>query len=160
MPDDNRDQTRQEEPAGDPWATPQQAIVEPFVRFWSNYFQQANDSVQKAFETINGRADPDALRRQWLDAVSQSADAYLRSPAFLEAMRRNMEAVIQAKAHSNDLAKEIARNTGVPTASDISGLFERLHSIEESILDRLGKIEERLEKMEHDLADRQEATGG
>jgi hypothetical protein len=44
-------------------------------------------------------------------------------------------------------------------ASDISGLFERLHSVEEVILSRLGRIEERLQTIEErvgaeQLADR------
>jgi hypothetical protein len=33
-------------------------------------------------------------------------------------------------------------------ASDISGLFERLHSVETAILERLGHIEKRLEAIE------------
>ncbi|MFV2067014.1 MAG: hypothetical protein ACC645_08530 [Pirellulales bacterium] len=148
MSDDNQDQM----------ATPQDAITEPFMKFWSSYLEQANDNAQKVFETINGTADPVALRRQWLEAVSQSADAYLRSPSFLEAMRHNMEAVVQTKADSNDLAKEVARNVGIPTTSDISGLFERLHCIEETILSRLGTIESRLEKIEHDVAGREKTA--
>jgi hypothetical protein len=46
------------------------------------------------------------------------------------------------------LSKEFARNANIPTASDISGLFERLHSVEEVILGRLGRIEQRLEAIE------------
>ena len=83
-------------------------------------------------------------QRRWFDAVSKSMDAYMRSPVFLQAMKQNTDAAIKIKQQADDLATEIARNANIPTASDISGLFERLHSVEEVILSRLGRIDERL----------------
>ena len=41
--------------------------------------------------------------------------------------------LVKAKQQTDDLAAEIARNANIPTATDISGLFERLRSIEETI---------------------------
>jgi hypothetical protein len=75
-------------------------------------------------------------------------DAYLRSPAFLQSMKQNTDSAVKVKRQFDDLASEIARNANIPTAGDISGLFERLHSIEEVILGRLGRIEERLQAIE------------
>jgi hypothetical protein len=75
-------------------------------------------------------------------------DAYMRSPAFLQLMRQNTDLLVKAKVQADDLAAEFARNANIPTASDISGLFERLHSVEEVILSRLTRIEERLSTIE------------
>jgi hypothetical protein len=49
------------------------------------------------------------------------------------------------------MAKELARNFNLPMASDISGLFERLHSVETAILDQLGHIEKRLQAIEEQV---------
>jgi hypothetical protein len=80
----------------------------------------------------------------------------MRSPAFLHAMKQNADAVIKLKQQTDDLSKEFARNANIPTTSDISGLFERLHSVEEVILSRLGRIEERLQAIEEHVGMRQE----
>lgn len=132
--------------------------MRPLVDLWSSYLKTAAETSQKMFEQVNGTADPEVWRRRWLDAISQSLEAYMRTPAFLSAMKHNMDAAIQAKAHANDFTKEVARNSGVPTLSDVSGVFERLHSIEESVISRLGSIEERLAAIDRklDAAGRQE----
>jgi hypothetical protein len=122
--------------------------VQPFVDFWSCYITEANDATRRILEGVDGSADVKSWQRRWFNAVSKSMDAYLRSPMFLEAMKQNTDLIIKAKQQADDLTTEFARNANIPTAGDISGLFERLHSVEEVILGRLGQIEERLKAIE------------
>jgi hypothetical protein len=126
-------------------------VTQPFVDFWSGYIKQANDTTRELLDGINGNADVKTWQRRWYDTVSKSMDAYMRSPLFLQAMKQNTDAMIKAKQQADDLAAEIARNANIPTASDISGLFERIHSVEEVILNRLGRIEGRLEAIEQQI---------
>jgi hypothetical protein len=126
-------------------------IIQPFVDFWSSYINQANDTTRELLEGINGNADVKAWQRRWFDTVSKSMDAYMRSPMFLQAMKQNADFVVKAKRQADDLATEFARNANIPTAGDISGLFERLHSVEETVLRRLGRIDERLTAIEHNI---------
>ena len=128
-------------------------VTQPFVDFWQSYFQQTEQATRAVFQQFNGNTDLDSWKRQWLEALSRSMDAYMRSPAFLAAMKHNLDTATQTKAHTNDVALEVARNTGVPTASDISGLFERLHSVEDTILSRLNEFQERLDKIDGKLKD-------
>ncbi|MEX2306230.1 MAG: hypothetical protein WD738_01480 [Pirellulales bacterium] len=123
-------------------------IFQPFVDFWASYIKQANDTTRELFEGFDGNTDVKTWQRRWSDTVSKSMDAYMRSPVFLQAMKQNTDALIKVKQHADDLATEIARNANIPTAGDISGLFERLHSVEEVILGRLARIEERLKAIE------------
>ena len=44
---------------------------------------------------------------------------------------------------------QLARQLGVPLTGDITGLFERLHSTEQTILKQLQAIEERLKVIEN-----------
>src|SRR4029078_13633326 len=97
------------------------------------------------------QADIKSFQRRWFDTVSKSAEAYMRSPAFLQSMKQNTDAAIKLKRQANDLANEMARNANIPTTGDISGLFERLHSVEEVILSRLVRIDERLESIEEKI---------
>jgi hypothetical protein len=126
-------------------------VVQPFVDFWSGYINQANDATRGLLEGINGNADAKTWQRRWFDTVAKSMDAYLRTPAFLEAMKHNTDLLVKAKRQADDVATEIARNANIPTASDISGLFERLHSVEEVILGRLEHIEDRLTTIEQQV---------
>lgn len=118
----------------------------PFVKMWSDYAANGNDQAKQWFESLSGNVDPRMARRRWLDAMAESMEAYMRTPAFLEAMKRNMEGVLHAKDQADNVTKEIARNVGLPTTSDISGLFQRMHRLEERILHKLEAIEERLEQ--------------
>jgi hypothetical protein len=120
------------------------SFVRPYLDFWTSYFNQTTQSTRGLFESANGGSEPRALQRRWLEAVSRSMDAYLRSPLFLNAMKQNLDAAVKAKLQVDDLTKEFARNANIPTAGDIAGLFERLRSVEDAMLSRLAKIDERL----------------
>jgi hypothetical protein len=67
-------------------------------------------------------------------------------------MRRSHLAVNECKANTEDLAQEVARETGIPRMPDISGLFERIQIGQEAIQARLTAIERRLEALEGQLA--------
>ena len=131
-------------------------VINHFADFWSRYCSQANDTTRELVAGMNGNADVKTWQRRWFDAVSKSMDAYMRSPMFLQAMKQNADAAIKVKRQADDLATEIARNANIPTAGDISGLFERLHSVEDVILGRLGRIEERLKTIEERIGAGQE----
>lgn len=123
-------------------------VVQPFVDFWSGYINQANDRTRELLEGLNGNADVKTWQRRWFDTVSKSMDAYMRSPMFLQAMKQNTDLLVKTKQQADDLSAEVARNANIPTANDISGLFERLHSVEEVILSRLRRVEEKLQAIE------------
>lgn len=139
--------TQQEPLAG---ANPD-AFMQPFVQFWTTAMEQANVNALKFYESFDPSTNLQDWRKRWFEATSESLDAYMRSPAFLEAMRHNLDATIKTKLQANDLSKEAARNAGVPTVSDISGLFERIHSVESTVLSKLGAIENRLQAIETKL---------
>ena len=132
------------------------ATVQPFVDFWSSYIAQANDATRKLVEDFDGSADVKTWQRRWFETVSRSLDAYMRSPVFLQAMRENTHLLVKAKQQTDDLSAEFARNANIPTATDISGLFERLHSVEDAVLSRLEQIEQRLARIEQQTGVSQE----
>jgi hypothetical protein len=123
-------------------------FFEPWMDFWSKTIEQSKEQSAALLEAMQGIPDPEALRRRWLDSLSNNLDTFLRSPAFLEAMRRNFEAMTEMKSHGEEAAQSVARETGIPRLSDVSGLFERLRLAQVLILDRLSAIERRLEAIE------------
>jgi hypothetical protein len=121
----------------------------PLVEFWSKFIDQNTEQTQTLLNGFKEGCDPAALRRLWLDSLANSMDCYMRSPAFLESMRRNNEMMTHLKESADDVARDVARATGIPRINDISGLFERLQIGQEAILARLKAIEERLDSLEN-----------
>jgi hypothetical protein len=123
----------------------------PFAELWNSYFQQADVQSKAILESLQAVGDPQKLQRRWLDALSRTLDSYMRSPAFLEASQRNLKAMTDLKAFQDQVVQYIARFIGLPLAGDIFGLFERLYSVEHTILARLKAIESRLAEVEAKL---------
>jgi hypothetical protein len=123
-------------------------FIQPWMDFWSTTIEQGQEQTSALLEAMQGAPDLETLRRRWLDSLSKNIDMFMRSPAFLEAMRRNFEAMTEMKSHSEEAAQKVARETGIPRLTDVSGLFERLRLAQEAVLDRLTAIEDRLEAIE------------
>ncbi len=116
--------------------------------FWTQWLEQSNRGTQAVLEAMQIAGDPQQIQRHWLDAVSRSLDEFMRSPAFLELLRHNLKTITDLKGLQDQIIQDTARHLGLPLAADITGLFERLHSAEQNILNRLQAIEERLKSIE------------
>jgi hypothetical protein len=120
----------------------------PLAEFWSQCLAQSGEQVQAVLDGMKEMMDPAALRRRWLEAVSQNLEQYMRTPAFLDGLRRNLEMTTQVKSLTEEWAAAFNRITGIPRMADVSALFERLKTGQEAILARLAAIERRLEALE------------
>lgn len=119
------------------------------ISFWSQWMEQTTRGTQAILEAMQSVGDPNELQRRWAEVMSESADQFMRTPVFMEMMRRNMKNVTDMKRMQDNVVQDAARSIGLPLADDITGLFERLNRTEEKILGRLEAIEERLAQLEH-----------
>lgn len=128
-----------------------EATLQPWMEYWMQLFEQNSQWQQSLMAGAPPNVDYTTLRSQWLGAMSKSVEAFMRSPTFLEGMRRNAETMTAAKV-SGDLAKfEMARQAGVPHIEDIRGLYDRLESAHQLVMEKLEGIERRLSAMEQKL---------
>ena len=116
--------------------------------FWTQWLEQSSRGTRALLEVMQTAGDPQQLQRRWLDAVSRSLDDFMRTPTFLEVLKNNLKAITDFKGMQDQVVQDTARHFGLPLAADITGLFERLHSTEQNILNRLQAIEERLKAMD------------
>lgn len=116
--------------------------------FWCQWLEQSSRGTQALLEVMQAAGDPQHIQRRWLDAVAASLEAFMRTPAFLELIKTNLKTVTDLKGMQDSVVQDAARQIGVPTAADITGLYERLHSTEQVILNQLRKIEDRLKALE------------
>ncbi|MGO9467512.1 MAG: hypothetical protein ACLQIB_30145 [Isosphaeraceae bacterium] len=119
--------------------------------FWAQWLEQSTRGTQALLEITQGIGDPQQTRerqQRWLETAAESFDSFLRTPPFMELMRQQLKAVTDLKMMQDQVVKGAARHLGMPLADDVFGLFERLHSTEQTIIDRLQAIEERLKAIE------------
>lgn len=121
------------------------------AEMWANLFEQSNQQAKSMLDLMKVSSDPQEIQRRWLDAMGQSLDSFMRTPAFLESMQRNLKSMTDLKGVQDRFIQDAARQVGMPLATDITGLFERLHSVEQSILNRLKAIDTRLKAIESKL---------
>lgn len=119
--------------------------------FWEQSFDQWNRQATAALEAMMTLVDPQPWQERWLEAMAESLDGFMRTPVFLEGMKRKLKATIDTKAIQDQLIQNSARQVGSPLANDITGLYERLHSHDHAILNRLKGIEARLVEIEAKL---------
>jgi len=104
-----------------------------------------------------------AWRRQWLSAMTEATDAYLRSPLFLEAMKHSLSAMVRvqqsrkaaaAGGSSSDAAQGAAAENASP-ADEQAAFAEQLQKLQEGIARQLAQADLRL----HELQERASKDG-
>jgi hypothetical protein len=123
-------------------------VIEPFVSFWTGLGQRTDETTRQVLGGLSDGSEIKSFQAKWSEALSKSMDAYMRTPAFLQAMKDRTDAAVKLKQRIDDWTCEVARNANIPTAGDISGLFERLKITEDAILSRLEHIDKRLDAIE------------
>ena len=120
--------------------------------FWTQWLEQSTRGTQAMLEAMQTASDPQQAQRHWVDAVSRSIEDFMRTPVFMDVMKRNLKMMTDLKGLQDQAVQGVARHLGQPLAADITGLFERLNSTEQTIVTRLRAIEERLKAVEAKLA--------
>ena len=136
------------------------AMVQPWVEYWMKLYEQNTEWTKALMAGVPPDVDPTTVRRQWTGAMTKSIEAYMRTPAFLESMRRNAEAMTATKVTSELAKREFARQSGIPHIEDISGLYDRLETAHEVLLGRLQSIEDRLEAIDKKLNSKSSKSSG
>ena len=100
---------------------------------------------------MQGGKSLDQLHNQGLASLSQSLDGFMRTPAFLEVLKQSLKRMIDLKLMQDQMAQTVSQQTGLPMAADVTGVFERVHSAEQTILKQLAKLDDRLQGHREDV---------
>jgi len=122
-----------------------------FLDFWRNYFEQTAIQTRILLEGMQGGKSLDQLHNQGLASLSESLDSFMRTPAFLDSLKQSLKRMIDLKQMQDQVAQTVSQQTGLPLTADITGLFERVHSAEQTILKQLVMLDDRLKAIEKTL---------
>ncbi len=122
-----------------------------FLEFWKNYFEQTAIQTRILLDSVQGGKSLEQMHNQGLAALSQSLESFMRTPVFLEVLKQSLKRMTDLKLMQDQMAQAVSQQTGLPTATDVTGVFERVHSAEQTILKQLAKLDERLSAIEKTL---------
>lgn len=94
------------------------------------------------------------MRQAFFDAWAQYCDEFMRSPAFLDAMKKAMDGALAFKQQINEYLTRTLHETQIPARSDTDSIMLVLRSLEERVL---GRIED-LNRKVNELSDRVQAV--
>lgn len=136
-------------PGNDPREAP--TAVDPardFLDFWRNYFEQTAIQTRGLIEGMNSGRSLDRMHGQWMEAMAEGFESFMRTPAFLEVLKQSLKRMVDLKLAQDQMTQSVAQHAGMPQAADITGVFERVNSAERAIMTRLAQIDERLRSIE------------
>lgn len=125
------------------------AGMDAFGAFWTDFV--------KRMATIGvtppaAAPTPDVLsqiRRVFFDAMAQHAEQFMRSEAFLNAMKQSMEHSLAIQQSMNEFIKKGLAAGQMPTRDDADHITLLVRGVEERVLDRLEKLGNRLDRLEN-----------
>lgn len=130
-----------------------------FTKFWSDMTgRMAAAGVQQPFATQDGD-NVKRVQRAFFEAWAQYCDEFMRSPAFLEAMKKSMENSIALREQLNKFLTKTMQDFQIPSRVDTDAITELLHGIEDRLADRLDTVNERIDKLESQLNRQARKTG-
>ena len=123
-------------------------LRETYLEFWKNYFEQTAIQTRILLESVQGGKSLEQLHNQGLAALSQSLDSFMRTPVFLETLKQSIRWMIDIKLMQDQMVQTASQQAGLPMAADVAGVFERVHSAEQTIMAQLARLDERLQAIE------------
>lgn len=121
---------------------------DPFTRFWADCVSKMTGS---GFTPAQPQLSDDALkqmRRAFFDAWAHHCDEFMRSPAFLEGLKKTMDGALAFREQLNEFMTRALHESQAPARTDIDSIMLVLRSMEERVLDRLDRLEERVDGLD------------
>lgn len=114
--------------------------VSGMTRVWSEYSPE--------------KPPPDELkkvRQGMLRSISQSWEAYMRSPEFLQAMRETMNNSIQWQKWTKENSRKFHQAAGSASKDDMQGVMVAIQHVERRVLDCLDEMQTKVNSMQVEL---------
>src|SRR5436305_8048174 len=119
-----------------------------FAELWTDLATRMAAAGMSADPNAGPAETARAARSSTLQALSQFADQYMRTPQFLETMKQSFDATLNFREQANDLLTKLHHELQGVARQDVDSLLSGIHQLESRIVDRLENISTRLEALE------------
>ena len=88
------------------------------------------------------------VRDMYLQSMSQQAEQFMRSPQFLEMMKKSTENAVALRQQTNDMLAQAHHAVGSVARTDMDSLLMAIRRCETRVLDKLDDLSARLDALE------------
>ncbi len=120
---------------------------EAFASFWQDFFAKMTPPGSPGMPPIQPEFI-DRWRKAFFDTLTKSMDDYMRSEAFLQSMKQSMDQTLGWQKMMNEYLQKGLSAAQMPSREDSDHVVRLLHGIEDRIIKRLEKLEQRLDQVE------------
>jgi len=89
-----------------------------------------------------------AMRKTFFDAWAQQCEEFMRSKAFLQAMKQSMDSALAFREQVNKFMGQAMKDSPLPTREDTDAILQSLHGFQERVLDRIDALADRVSRLE------------
>lgn len=122
-----------------------------FTQFWSDVVgKMAGNGFGMPFANNAQTQDAamKAMRQAFFDAWQQHCEDFMRSDAFLGAMKQSMDSALSFREQFNAFLQKAWQDSQVPTRQDTDTILQVLRGLEERVLDQMSDINRRVHSLE------------
>lgn len=119
--------------------------ADAFTAFWTEFWKKAGaagSAPSPQSETF------EQMRKAFFDAMARYAEEFMRSEAFLKAMKQSMDQALGWQKMMNDVLRQGLSAAQVPTRGDADHVALLVRGMEERIVERIGRLEKRMAELE------------
>lgn len=131
-------------PFGDSNSNPS---TDPFTGFWLDLMTRMAGAARPQPATPSQDETFRQMRQAFFDAWAQYCDEFMRSPAYLEAMKKSMDGALAFKQQVNEYLTKVLHEHQIPARSDTDSILLVLRSLEERVLARIDELHRRVDDL-------------
>lgn len=134
--------------------------ADPFSAFWA-------DLMSRMSTAGFGQPAPSPqdemfrqMRQAFFDAWGQYCEEFMRSPAFLEALKKTMDNALAFRQQLNEFLTRSLHEGQAPARADTDSILLVVRSLEERVLNRVEELSERVDALADKVGRGSSAGGG
>jgi len=121
--------------------------ADAFTSFWTDLFSRVSVA---GFGQSGPNAQDEMMRKMrqaFFDAWGSHCEEFMRSPEFLEGMKKAMDGALAFKQQLNEFLTRALHDSQMPARSDTDSILLVLRSLEERVLARVDEQSKRLDAL-------------
>lgn len=122
--------------------------TDPFSRFWMDMVSKMASQGMSPATPSPAEDSIKQMRQAYFDSWAKYCDEYLGSDQFLEVMRKSLDNALAFKQQVNEFLGKALHEGQMPSREDTDSIMLVLRSVEERVLDRLERLNQRIERLE------------
>lgn len=121
-------------------------LADPFSNFWGEFVKWTTPAG-----TAPASPSKEAMqhmRSMFFDVMASQADQFMRSEAFLSAMKQGMDNALAWKKALNEMLQKGLSAAQIPSRADADHLVTLVRGMEERVLKKLEDLSARVQRLE------------